>query len=114
MDKKSRKELAQEYQQRTLIGGVCAIVNTTNDKRLIISATEVDRLHNLFDFSISTGTFTYMELQKDAAAYGVEVFEFEVLELLEKKDLQSLVQFQEDISVLCDIWKEKYDPAQLY
>jgi len=114
MDKQSKRELAQQYQMRTMVGGVCAIVNTMNGKRLIVSATEVDRLHNLFDFSVSTGRFTYMELHKDAAEFGVKAFEFEVLELLEKKELQTLAQFQEDITILRDLWREKYGPDQLY
>ena len=114
MDKKIKRELAQQYQRRTMVGGVCAIVNTMNGKRLIVSATEVDRLHNLFDFSVSSGQFTYMELHKDAAEFGVSAFEFEVLELLEKQEPQTLEQFQQDIEILRDLWRDKYEPDQLY
>jgi hypothetical protein len=97
-----------------MVGGVCAIVNTVNGKRLLLSATEVARLHNLFDFSMGTGQFSYMELHADAKVFGMAAFRFEVLELLEKEELQSLEQFAEDIAVLCDIWKTKFEPGQLY
>lgn len=114
MERKHRRELAQQYQERTLVGGVCAIVNTVNGRRLVVSATEIERLRNLFDFSVSTGRFSYLELQSDAKVHGMQAFRFEVLETLEKKELQSLQQFKEDIEILTDLWKAKYNPDVLY
>jgi acyl carrier protein phosphodiesterase len=54
------------------------------------------------------------KLAKDWAQYGPDVFQFEILEELEKKDEQSPERFREDIKTLKEMWLEKYEKEQLY
>jgi hypothetical protein len=48
-----------------------------------------------------------MRLQEDWKKWGADSFVFEILEEYEKKDSQTMEEFQSDISVLKDLWAEK-------
>lgn len=112
--KRSKKEIQLEYKQRKIIGGIYAITNTSSGKILLESALNLASSRNKFQFSQNTGSCISPKLQKDWNEFGHLSFKFEVLEEIEKKEDQSDKQFSEDVKLLEDLWREKYDVDQLY
>lgn len=110
---KNRKELVSEYKERNIIGGVYAIRNTLNSKILLLSATDLHGCKNRFDFSQKLNNCTYIKLQQDWQRHGNGIFVFEILDQLEKKENQTEKQFKEEIKILYEIWKEKYEKMQI-
>ncbi|MDR0647860.1 MAG: GIY-YIG nuclease family protein [Synergistaceae bacterium] len=104
----ARKELKQRYEQRKIVGGVFLIKSTQGGKTLLDATTDIRGSRNRFDFSQKTGSCTYMRLQEDWKKWGADSFVFEVLEEHEKGDAQTMEEFQSDISVLKDLWVEKF------
>ena len=111
---KNRKELVTEYKGRIVTGGVYAIKNTINEKILLLSATDLYGCKNRFEFSKKVNTCTYIRLQQDWNQYGSNSFIFEILDELEKKDNQTVEEFKEDIKILFEIWREKFNSEKLY
>lgn len=114
MERNKRKELLREYKERKITGGIYIIKNTVNRKILLLSTTDLHGCKNRFDFSQKTNCCVYMKLQKDWKEFGRDAFVFEVLEDIEKKETQTLKEFQDDIEVLEEIWVEKLDDCNLY
>ncbi len=114
MEKQSKKDRLAQYKQRTITGGVAAVKNTANGKILLISAVDLHGCRNRFEFSQKMGGCMHMQLQDDWKKYGTEVFSFEVLEQLEKKDTQTAEEFSDDIKTLEQLWREKLASDRLY
>jgi hypothetical protein len=114
MEKKSKKELLAAYKERKIVGGICAIKNTVNGKQLISAVTDLQGSKNRYEFSRATGGCLDLRIQKDWEEYGNEAFTFVILEELEKKDTQTMKEFEEDIKMLKDILLEKLDPNMIY
>jgi hypothetical protein len=55
-----------------------------------------------------------MKLQKDWNEYGGSVFDFEILETLEKKPEETDREFSDNLGILRELWQEKFDPAFSY
>ena len=105
--KKSRKELIEQYKERKITGGIYVIKNTRTGKIALDSTTDMRASRNRFDFSQKTGNCTYKHIQEEWKTYGPQVFAFEVLEELEHGDKQTDYEFESDIAVLKELWKEK-------
>ncbi|WZL72389.1 GIY-YIG nuclease family protein [Clostridiaceae bacterium 35-E11] len=114
MKKENRKGLLMAYKERKITGGIYAIRNTTNGKMLLLSTSDLQGCKNRFQFSQKTGACVNMQLQKDWKELGGNVFAFEILEEIEKKDIQTLKEFREDIKVLEELWIEKLKSQELY
>ncbi|MEA4988163.1 MAG: GIY-YIG nuclease family protein [Anaerovorax sp.] len=114
MDRQSRKEKIEAYKQRKVIGGIYLIKNTVNGKSLLQSSTDLAGSKNRFEFSCHTGSCMIYKLKKDWEEFGKDVFVFEVLEELVKKETQTPKEFSEDIKTLEEIWMEKLDSGILY
>lgn len=114
MERQNRKEMLAAYKERKIIGGICAIKNTVNEKMLISSVTNLQGYKNRFEFSQATGGCIDLRLQKDWGEFGADAFAFEILEELEKKETQTPKEFSDDIKTLKEIWLEKLDPEKLY
>jgi hypothetical protein len=112
--KKTRKELLQEYKERTITGGVYAFRNAINGKALIQSTGTIDKAKSHLDFSKSTGSCVHPVLANDWTAYGAEAFSLEILETLDKKDTQTNEEFMEDIKALEELWRDKIGKDKLY
>lgn len=94
-DNEKRKQLAAEYKSRNIVGGVYAIVNTINNKRIVMSAADIDAAQKRFDFAVATNSATmYLAFTFDWQKQNGKGFAFKVLEILERKDL-SHEQFAE-------------------
>ncbi|MFA6808305.1 MAG: GIY-YIG nuclease family protein [Eubacteriales bacterium] len=114
MEKQYRKEMQAAYKERKIVGGICAIKNTTNGKMVLAAVVDLQVYENRFKFSQVTGSCLDLRLQKDWIKYGSNAFVFEVLEELKKKETQTSKEFNEDIKTLKEIWLEKIAPDMLY
>ena len=110
----NKKELQDAYKQRKVIGGLCAIQNNVNGKMLLAAVTNLQGYKNRYEFSqVSSGCID-LKLKPDWEKYGKEVFDFVILEELEKNDTQTDKEFSEDVKTLKEMWLEKLDPDKLY
>lgn len=113
-DKKSKRALRAQYEERTVTGGVFVIRNTQSGQILLESTTDLKGSRNRFDFARKTGAGVNLKLQRDWTHLGGDQFEFEVLETLDKSETQTGEAFAEDLDVLKEFWKEKLKDAYFY
>lgn len=113
-DKKSKKELRAQYEERTITGGVFVIRNTHSGQILLEATGDLKGSRNRFEFAKKTGAGLNLKLQRDWTHLGAEAFEFEVLETLEKSETQTGEAFAEDLEVLKEFWMEKLKDAYFY
>ena len=102
-----QKELLSAWRERAVVGGVCAIRCTANNRVLLSAAANPAGLRNRFQFSVSTGSCTFLPLAADWSRYGGQSFVFTVLEELEKGPEQTDVQFRADLDALAALWRER-------
>ncbi|MGX4599737.1 GIY-YIG nuclease family protein [Faecalimicrobium sp. JNUCC 81] len=113
-NKKSRKEAILEYKERSISGGVYKITNVVNEKYLLVNDIDLKSAENRFNFFKKTGSGTHMKVEKDVKEFGADKFTFEILEEIDMKEGQSTKEFKEDLKMLEEIWKEKFDPEKSY
>lgn len=107
MCKQSKKELKEKYKSRTVIGGVyCFKCNVTN-QTWIRASKDIKGTKNRFAFSVSANSCPDAHLNGAWEQYGAASFSLEVLEELEKKEVQTDSEFLEDLNVLIELWEEK-------
>jgi len=109
-----KKELLSQYKEREIVGGVYIIRNTLKNKVLLDAAIDLQGSKNRFEFSRKTGSCVYMKLQNDWAEQEKDQFAFEVLEELKKGETQTDKEFENDIGVLKEMWREKLSGEDLY
>ena len=105
-----KKELRRQYISRTQTGGVFAIKNNLLNKWYIDSTPDIKAAKNRFAFFGST----HMKLAQDYAAQKGEGFVFEVLEEIQRGELQTDEAFKDDMALLKSIWLEKLAGQDLY
>ena len=115
-DRARRKALRQEYEQTKPGPGVYRLVNQRNGKSLLGSAMNLASVRNKLEFARSTGSVGALDyrLRHDVAEHGVDAFTFEILEVLEPSPEQTRAQIAADLATLEALWREKFDPGQLY
>ena len=114
MPEKSRKELLEEYKRRKVVGCVYAVTNKKTGRALVLCAQDMGGIRQRYEFAVDIGSCFHPKLQQDVKTYGVDAFEFSVLEELTKKETQTDRDFADDLETLRALWLEKYDPAALY
>ena len=107
MDTARRKELRNAYKSRPIVGGVCCITCSGNQRRLLQATRNIEGLKNRFDFAMSTGTSPDPSLRGEWEKYGSTSFSFSVLEEIEKMESQTQQDFADDIDALYKMWLEK-------
>lgn len=103
-----KKELKQLYKETPIEAGVYQITNTKNNK-LFIGSTRNLRTLNGAKFMLKNGGHTNKQLQEDANLYGADVFEFQVLEVLKKKETGYFDE-KKELEKLELKWLEKIQP----
>lgn len=106
MDRK--KELKQLYKETPVEAGVYQIKNTKNKKIFVGSTRNLKTLNGL-KFSLEVGSCVHKELQQDWNQFGKEAFEFEVLEILEKKK-DVYMDEKRELEKLEAKWLERLQP----
>lgn len=114
MDKQSRKKIIDSYKSRRAIGGVFAVRNAVNGKRLVQATADMQGSRNRFEFSQATGGCAFMPLQEDVKKYGAGAFNFEVAEELEQREGQDYADFKREIDELYAMLIRDIDPDELY
>ena len=109
-----RKALTNEYKQRKIIGGIFRVTNTRNGMYLLDYTPNLQAKQNIFDFTVSSGSCFDYKLKKDLEAFGGKVFNFEILETIEKKKEQTQDEFIADLKMLEQLWSEKLDSSMRY
>lgn len=109
-----RKEISNEYKQRTRCGGVYVITNTQNGKYLLGHAADLKSIQNHFQFAVTTGSTMHPKLKKDWEELGSQAFTLEVLEELEQKPEQSHAAFMDDLKTLEQLRRTNLDASKEY
>ena len=105
-----KKELREQYRNRTVIGGIYTIKNTINGKVLLDSTTDLKGARNRFEFFGCPNP----KMTADWSAQKGECFVFDVLEELEKDEIQTDKEFKDDLKILLEIWRDKFSSQDLY
>ena len=92
-----KKEAKSAYKLSKKVGAVVAYKN-------IDIAPDLAGVKNRFEFAKKTGIGLPYAIEKAAKTAD---FELEVLEELEKDELQTTKEFKEDLKTLKEIWLEK-------
>ena len=109
-----RKEILNEYKERTRQGGVYIITNTLNGKYLIDHVANLKSVQNHFQFAVTTGSTIHPKLKKDWEELGAKAFTLEVLEELEQKPEQSQAEFMDDLKTLEQLCRTNLDESKEY
>lgn len=107
MDKERRKALLAAYKTRTVIGGIYRLVNTENGLYYLQSTDDMQATRNWFESCRIFGDCTLPPIQEDWRKYGMDAFQLEELDLLEKKETQSRQEFQKDLKALLELWSDQ-------
>ncbi|KMY55364.1 MULTISPECIES: GIY-YIG nuclease family protein [Bacillaceae] len=106
MDRK--KELKQQYKETKIEAGIYQIKNTKNGKVFIGSTRNLKTLNGK-RFELNMGSNTNKELQREWKEFGDTAFEFEVLEILKKKETGYFDE-KKELEKLEEKWLEKVKP----
>lgn len=109
-----RKEALQRYKERKLVGGICAIRNLKTDKRLIFLDNDLEAARNRFEFTSKSGVCASFKMQRDWNLQGAQDFVFEIMEQLEMKEDQTEEAFNEDLKMLEELVKGRFEKSEMY
>ena len=91
------------YKNRTVVGGVFAIVNTVSGKRMLSYTTDIQGSRNRFEFAQQMNSCVHPRLKDAWEAEGKQAFRFDVLETLEKGEEQNDSDFLNDVKELFEM-----------
>jgi hypothetical protein len=107
MEKKSRKELLQEYKELKTYMGVIKITNTNSGKIYIDSMPNLKNKWFTIKMQLEMGRFANLQLQKDWMELGPEAFTYEVLE---EKEVDEAADKRWELKQMEKQWLEKLQP----
>ena len=110
----ARKDLIRQYRERHPRGGVYKITNTRNGKRLLCHAVDIQAAQNRHDFLVATDCCIYPKLEDDWKRFGATAFVFEALEVIEMKQGQKADDFEADLTMLEQLWRERLGASDEY
>ena len=114
MDKQHKRQIARQYKETRLQGGVYAICCTKNGKRLLLSTADMAGSKNRFCFSQSTDSCVHPKLRQDWQQFGGAAFTFELIETLTQKESQTDSDFQKEVVALLDLLITQVAPEMRY
>ncbi|MBY0595304.1 GIY-YIG nuclease family protein [Bacillus bingmayongensis] len=103
-----RAELKQLYKETEIEAGVYRITNTKN-KKMYVERTMNLKTMSGRRFELNVGSHTNRALQDDWKQYGADAFEFEVLEVLKKKET-GYFNAREELKKLEEKWLKELQP----
>ncbi len=103
-----KKELKQLYKEAKTEAGVYQIRNTKNHKILVVSTPNLKTINGK-KMELESGSHRNKKLQKELDEFGKEVFVFEVLEVLEKKEDEAFNK-KDELKKLEEKWLAKLQP----
>ena len=107
MDSQKRKELANAYKNREVIGGIYCVECSGNKRRWLKSTRDMQGSKNRFMQAVKLKTCPEPSMMREFGQFGIESFSFTSLEELKKKETQTSEEFAADIKALYELWLEK-------
>lgn len=107
METRSKKELKDNYKNRTVVGGVYGIKCNGNDRIWIKSTKDMAGQKNRLGFAVAIDSCPEPAMLREWKQYGGKSFSFVVLEEIEKGETQTEREFSDDVAILFEIWKDK-------
>lgn len=108
MCKPSKKELKEQYKNRTWVGGVYCIKCSNGDSWLR-STIDMQKSKNRFAFCVATNSSPEMSMQEVWKQFGPTSFSFEVMEEIKRNEIQTENDFAAEVSTLLELWIEKIE-----
>jgi hypothetical protein len=104
-----RRELRAQYEQRPAGAGVYALRNTATGRVLVASAADLGAVRSRLEFANTTGTPSALDhrLAADARELGLDVFSFEILDVLDVRPGMTPDEVRADLDALEQLWREK-------
>jgi hypothetical protein len=94
--------------------GVYRIVNSATGRMLLGSSENLKGVRNRLEFAVATESVAALDgrLVADARQHGIDTFEFEVLDVLDRpEDSESLA---DDLDGLLGLWQERLSDQPSY
>lgn len=107
MSEMMKKELKEEYRNRTVIGGVYSIKCDITGSEWVKVTKDLSGQRNKFNFAVMTNSCLDNTMNKEWNQYGPTAFSFTVLEELKKAQAQTESEFKADLDLLRELWIEK-------
>jgi len=113
MDADRRRQLRAAYEERPSNAGVYAIRNTVTGVAHVAGTVDLGSARNRLEFAKSTGLAGALDLRlrPEITRYGLDAFEFEVLDVLEPKPEATRDEIAADLRALEELWREKLGQA---
>jgi hypothetical protein len=95
---------------------VYALRNTANGRVLVASTLDLSAARSKLEFAKATNSPGALDhhVVADARAYGVDVFTFEVLDLLDPRPGMTDDEMRADLAALGQLWRENLAGDALY
>ncbi|MCC3381784.1 GIY-YIG nuclease family protein [Paenibacillus farraposensis] len=103
-----RKELVQQYMEIKTEAGIYCIRNTDNGKMFVAATANLKSLNGR-RFELQMGASKNRQLQQEWNEYGEDAFEFEVLDILKKKDSE-FFDVKDALAKLEQTWLDRLQP----
>lgn len=107
MDKKTRKELVEEYKQLKNHMGVIQITNKLNGKIFVVAYPNLKNKWMTLQGQLSMGIHSNSQLVKDWKEMGPDAFTYEVLE---EKESNEVTDMRWELKKMEKPWIEKLQP----
>lgn len=117
MDQKARRrELVDAYKRTGPEVGVYRLVNSRTGKAFLGSSLNLGSVRSKLEFATKTGGVSALDhkLWADARQHGASTFDLEILEVLEVRPEMTQDEVRADLATLEALWRERFDPSQLY
>jgi hypothetical protein len=105
----SKKELIKEYKMNPPQMGIFRIKNKMNHKIYLIASENLPATYNRFPETFVIGNYFIRDLQKDFDQFGQDAFEYDTLDVLERKEDPSY-DYTDDLNELLKLWIDKLQP----
>lgn len=107
MEKKTRKELQEEYKQIKTYMGVIQLTNKINGKIFIAACSNLKNKWMRIQSQMAMGIHSNTQLVRDWEEFGAEAFTYEVLE---EKEADGVTDMRWELKQMEKPWLEKLQP----
>lgn len=90
MDKQSRRSAVRDYKERKIPAGVFVVRCAATAEAWVGLSRNLDAQQNSTFFALRQGSHLNRALQSAWAAHGAEAFSYEVLEVVDDRDMTTL------------------------
>ena len=102
----TRRELVRQYKESGPAAGVYVVRNTADGRNYVGASMNAEGALNRARFELRRGAFRNASLAADWRRLGEDAFEFEVVDVLKKKD-DPAFDAQAELEAMRDLWREE-------